>query len=172
MEGLIENSDPVPKPNVKAHVTQTLPMPMQHATYESKPALPVKVEEEYEISDEIVTDYDALQFSVQQDEDYSYSEQQQFSNLVKTADGKYACDRCDYKAKQGCHLKAHILGKHEGIKFKCDHCDLQFSSKTNLQKHKYTKHEGKVYSCKECSFETTSSATLSIHKSRDHKLIF
>ena len=75
--------------------------------------------EEYfepEISDEIVNDYDALQFSGRQDEDYSYSEQQQFSNLVKNADGKYACDRFEYKAKQGCHLKAHIMGKHEGIK--------------------------------------------------------
>ena len=37
-------------------------------------------------------------------------------NIYRNYDGKYSCDACDYQAKQKCHLKSHILGKHEGTR--------------------------------------------------------
>ena len=93
----------------------------------------------------------------------------QVLNIDASSYNKYACDRCEYQTKNAGHLKAHILGKHEGVKFQCDQCDRQFTSKTNLQAHRYSKHDGRIYSCGECRFEAKDTTGMSHHKAKMHK---
>merc|ERR1712150_141974 len=72
-------------------------------------------------------------------------------NFERSADGKFSCDKCEYKTNISWNLKTHQLGKYEGVKFKCNQCHREFSQKSNLQTHIYSKHEGKKYSCDMCN---------------------
>ncbi len=38
------------------------------------------------------------------------------------------------------HLKAHIKGKHEGLRFSCQMCDFETLHDANLRRHIKIKH--------------------------------
>ena len=159
IEGLNENEEPVPESNVE---TKQVIAGKAETNFESANG-------NYEVVAETFVEELPSRYYDLQDEEEKYFPVPQVPNIYRNTDGKYSCDKCEYQAKQSGHLKAHIMGKHEGIKFKCEECDLQFSSKRNLQRHQHLKHEGKIYRCKECSFESGSSAALSMHKAKFHQ---
>ena len=53
---------------------------------------------------------------------------------------KYACNQCDYQAKQQGNLKIHIQSQHEGVKHDCNYCDYQATQQRNLKVHIKKKH--------------------------------
>ena len=97
----------------------------------------------------------------------------QFKNqyFERNHDGSYMCDECEYKTTSIGNLKAHRLGKHEGIKFKCAQCPREFSAKSNLQAHIHSIHEGKIYTCEQCPMEFTRTTKLSEHKAKYHRYV-
>ena len=86
-------------------------------------------------------------------------------------DGSYMCNECDYRTTHLSNLKAHKIGKHDGVKFRCDKCPQEFSSKSNLQSHIHSKHEGKKYTCEQCVKEFSYSTSLSQHKAKYHRYL-
>ena len=61
-------------------------------------------------------------------------------NEVIQLGGSYQCEKCDYQAIKGSHLKAHIKAKHEGIKFPCNMCEYKASFSSDLKKHQRRIH--------------------------------
>jgi hypothetical protein len=61
-------------------------------------------------------------------------------NEVRKLGSAYKCQKCDYQAIKGSHLKAHIKAKHEGIKFPCSMCEYKASFSSDLKRHQRTKH--------------------------------
>ena len=82
---------------------------------------------------------------------------------------KYACDQCDYQAKQQRHLYQHIQSKHEGVKFACDQCDHQATRQSHLKSHILTKHEGVRYACDLCDYQATRQSSLTRHVQTKHE---
>ena len=62
------------------------------------------------------------------------------SNEVRKLGGSYQCEKCDYQAIKGSHLKAHIKAKHDGIKFPCSMCEYKASFSSDLKKHQRRIH--------------------------------
>jgi len=61
-------------------------------------------------------------------------------NALKDNDGKYPCDKCEYKASRQWNLKKHKLSVHEGVKYSCDECDYKATDQSQVKKHKKSKH--------------------------------
>ena len=158
IQGLNENEKPIPKTTDDTNQFTTFRTETNHEPDPDSYAL---------VNEPFVEEFSPQLYDAQEEEEKYF--ETRVTNLNRNADGKFSCDRCEYRTKNSAHLRAHKIGKHEGIKFKCDQCDRQFSSKTNLQAHQHSKHEGKIYSCKECSFESSASASLSQHKAKLHR---
>ena len=56
--------------------------------------------------------------------------------------GKYLCDKCDFKTTRAASLKSHKLIKH-GLVFQCFYCDKRFAKKDIQKKHLKTCHTSK-----------------------------
>ena len=82
---------------------------------------------------------------------------------------KYACNQCDYQATQQSNLTVHIKSKHEGVKYACNECDQQFTLQQNLITHIKSKHEGLKYACNQCDFQATRHFNLTKHINLKHK---
>ena len=58
----------------------------------------------------------------------------------KKLKNEYDCGKCEYKAKQMSHIRAHIKSKHEGVRFACEYCDYSAGYSHNLNQQKRMKH--------------------------------
>jgi len=90
-------------------------------------------------------------------------------NISLENDKKYACEQCDYKAKQRVKLITHVQAVHEGIKFPCTHCDYKATQLSNLNTHIKAKHLGVKFPCTQCDYKGSSSSTLNFHVRSKHK---
>ena len=90
-------------------------------------------------------------------------------SFVYTQGLKYACNQCDYEAKQQWQLNIHIQSKHEGVKYDCDKCDYQAIRHDHLTRHIKSKHEGVRYACDWCSFQSTRKDHLTRHIQSKHE---
>ena len=88
---------------------------------------------------------------------------------VRTNDGKYYCEKCEYQTQNRTHLITHIQGVHDGVKYDCKYCDKQFSDKSNLKKHSQSQHEGVTFECSHCDHQATKQLSLKHHIQTVHE---
>jgi len=81
---------------------------------------------------------------------------------------KFACDQCDFIAKNRTYLKCHVESKHEGKKYGCDKCHRSYNFPGDLRRHQKSVHDGIRYSCHLCEFEATQPQTLKKHLVKAH----
>lgn len=127
---------------------------------------------------------------------YNHMKYKHADLLVNQSDETFFCEYCAFSTRYKHTLKAHVDGKHFGVKFNCDQCNSLFSNKqhrdqhvkkvhlgvsykcnqcdydafkpASLTEHKKVVHEGKRYKCDSCEYETTNRGILSAHKKAKH----
>lgn len=63
------------------------------------------------------------------------------SDLPKSKDPIYACDKCPLKFFREYRYNAHVRRIHMGLKaYKCEHCDAEFQKLGTLKSHTAAKH--------------------------------
>ena len=90
------------------------------------------------------------------------------SQIQRTSEGKFNCDKCESQFKTRYHLVRHIQSIHEGVKYACNQCDQHFSQDGTLYEHIRSKHEGVKYDCDQCNYQSNSRVSLYRHKKVNH----
>ena len=67
-------------------------------------------------------------------------------------------------------MKAHIKGKHLGLKFKCHICRKEFTQNGALKTHIEGIHYGMRYPCKYCEYDTNDQSNLNKHMKKIHSM--
>ena len=109
--------------------------------------------------------------SIQEDVEIQATTTMELTSQIqsKHPDVKYACNQCDYKAKQQSNLKTHIESKHNGVKYACNQCDYQATKQGNLKAHIQSKHEGVRYACNQCDYQALHPSSLKSHIQNRHE---
>ena len=82
---------------------------------------------------------------------------------------RFVCNQCNYKAKYQSHLTGHIQSIHEGVRYACNQCDKQYRTQSDLKVHIQVKHEGVKYACNQCNYQATQKSHLGRHIKNAHE---
>ncbi len=104
-----------------------------------------------------------------------FSKASAFQNHYKfhVRERKFACDKCDFKAKTPISLKKHVERRHErAYSHMCDACGKGFCAKAEMIAHYENKHGSgeKNFMCEKCGQSFQSAGSLAGHKKRMHPL--
>ena len=93
------------------------------------------------------------------------------SQILKTSEESFDCDKCGSKFTQKKNLVRHIQSKHEGVKYACNHCEHQATTKGNLKSHIQRKHIGLglMLFCNQCNQQYCDVSTLRRHIRSKHE---
>ena len=89
-------------------------------------------------------------------------------HFVKSNNGLYECQHCEYKADKASKISRHSATVHAEQSYKCYLCNFNSKDKYHLKRHVSAKHTGIRYDCDECDFQTAYSKDVKRHQMRKH----
>ena len=96
---------------------------------------------------------------------------------MRSSDGNFSCDQCDFKSTAKYNVKRHVANKHRKIRFPCDKCDKAYTDKGGLRKHVANTHdkeslpkEGLIHHCVQCDYTSSNKGNLKRHQESVHDL--
>ena len=92
-------------------------------------------------------------------------------HFVKSNNGLYECQHCEYKADKTSKISRHSATVHTEQSYKCYLCNFNSKDKYHLKRHVSAKHTGIRYDCDECDFQTAYSKDVKRHQMRKHPKI-
>ena len=118
-----------------------------------------------QIEENVTLSNENTHFKVDIKQKYPFKVRQHF---VKSNNGLYECQHCEYAADKTSKISRHIATFHTEQSFKCYLCNFNSKDKYHLKRHVSAKHTGIRYDCDECDFQTAYSKDVKRHQMRKH----
>ena len=89
-----------------------------------------------------------------------------------TAGGEHQCNLCDYSTFDKYYLQSHVRCHSGERPFACDQCEYRARQKSQIKKHKLTHTpREKTFCCEKCDRRYTSKSALAVHIKSKHSKV-